>query len=759
MLFYKGGLKKQSKLTPPLNKQLQEWVSFRNLKPAHGVLDNPTAEEWSVKTENIIKDCLIVFSSILSITKFETTLLLKEFKNLEISIPLIYDNNIFVIKNISSKKRIWKLKGQLVSLVDAKEFTVDLLENNIFSIEGFESTEKYPYHSFLSNKKEHVLQHNIPIRQTDTFVGRDTELTELKEWIDDEDSRACLIYGDGGYGKTTLVLEFFNKMLEGKFDFQKNPPLIITYYTAKKTKWSEDGLIYLSTTNLAMDECIRELMRCFYPALPKEWYSIRGNKIIDKAKGVLVDNRYERDDILFIIDNTETLASTQEDIKELNDFFNLIRKKLGRVIITSRRRESFEAKLLQIKGLTNAESIRLLKALAKVYNAQSINQAGDRTLQNIAEQLMNKPLLLEALVKYIAHANLGIEKAMDRIFKMSNEQLLEFLYEDAWSRMNNFQKEVFYVMIHLESPLDEKIIGEICQEIRILYSEFIEALVETHFTIEAEYVDTYTLQLIQLAEKFFFLQFQKLDSEKQKNYKEIAKKIDKLAKEIKKVEEEYRTDRVAEAFRSDFAKSAKNSADKGNIKEALELYRLAIEDDPLNSALHDKYSWFLLNRTQEFEYAKKLSIRAIELNDSNCDATVGLALVYYRLDDIENGDKYIDKSNKLGRRLSFCLLRKGIARYHKAKKQYQSIPRIQELYDTESLLSFIKLIDAPIELLDKALNFLEASELKNNKISGYDKKDLKDTSRNLIMTKSLLRTLRTERTKGVSKLRGFGIEL
>jgi len=730
--FLLGWFEETKTVSPSLDKQLRKWIEFRNKKPAHGVLDKPTAEEWSIKTENIIKDCLIVFNSIIpSIDKAERFKFSKEFKNLEITVPLIYDNNVFTIQHIVSKKGIWKLKGQVLSLVDAKEFTIDLSNNNIFSTQGLESTEKYPYISFINNNEEHILQHNIPIRQTDIFVGRESELKEINDWMNDEDSRACSIYGDGGYGKTTLVLEFFNKMIESEFDFEKNPPLIISYYTAKKTRWNEDGLLYLPNTNLAMDECIRELMRCFYPILPKAWYSITGSKIIDKAKSVLVDNKYERDDILFIIDNTETLASTQTEIKELNTFFNLIRKKLGRIIITSRRRESFEAKQLQIQGLSDTECISLLKELGKVYKANSINQSGDRSLQKISKQLMNKPLLLEALVKYIAHSNLGIDRAIKKIFNMSNEQLLEFLYEDAWLRMNDLQKEVFYVMIYLQSPLDENSIGKICQEIQIQYSEFLEALEETHFAIEVEYSQSYTLQLIDLAQKFFLLQFQKLTLKEKDNFKRIAQKVDKYSIERQKIENEYKTDRVAEAFRSEFAKSARIFADKGDNDKAFGMYELALEDDPLNSALHDKFSWFLLNRTQEFDYAKILSEKAVKLNTNNIDATVGLALVYYRLGEIEHGDKYIDKAQKLGRSLSFCLLRKGIARYHKAKKS--------------------NIFEEQVELLENTLKLLKNSEIKNANACGYDRKNLDDTTHYLNLSRRLLTNIRSENTREINQ--------
>jgi len=39
-------------------------------------------------------------------------------------------------------------------------------------------------------------------------------MSELEEWWNDLDFRTCLVFGDGGIGKTTLVLEFLHRLLE-----------------------------------------------------------------------------------------------------------------------------------------------------------------------------------------------------------------------------------------------------------------------------------------------------------------------------------------------------------------------------------------------------------------------------------------------------------------------------------------------------------------------------------------------------------------
>ncbi|HHB0583170.1 TPA: type IV pilus biogenesis/stability protein PilW, partial [Escherichia coli] len=152
-----------------------------------------------------------------------------------------------------------------------------------------------------------------------------------------------------------------------------------------------------------------------------------------------------------------------------------------------------------------------------------------------------------------------------------------------------------------------------------------------------------------------------------------------------KIEQEYREDRVSEAFRSEFSKVAKVAVDNHDYAKALEYYKFAIEDDPFNSALHDRFSWFLSNKMNDLPEALKYALKAIELNNENCDALVNVALIHYRQNNIPEGDKYIDKAESLGRAKSFCLLRKAIARYHLISKDISKDEKNLILNEVERL--------------------------------------------------------------------------
>jgi len=705
--FLLGWFERHKQLSEPLSKKLMAWVEFRNKRPGHGVVDKPTEEYWVKKTKEIITDCLNVFSNILPKVSVEQQFEpLKHHDNHRVSTPLISNNQPIVILGVTVRQGIWKLKAQILSKLNAEEFTTNLPEDNIFNSSSVKSLGPYELKEIISHHSSSSIFHNVPIRQTDTFEGRKGELTLLKEWMDDQDSRFCLVYGDGGYGKTTLVLEMLNQLLESQLDFEQPLPTIISYHTAKTTRWTENGLIHLTGVTPLMDECVRDLARLFIPVLDKTWYSASGRSLIDKIVTILSKDKFTRNDVLLVIDNTETLATTPSEVQELGAFFKMLGKLVGRVIITSRRREFIEATPVLVEGLSDEEGISLMKRLAVEFDAKPITQAGESKLSKVSKQLMHKPILLEALVKFISRSKKGIDDAIESLYTKTSEDLLEFLYEDAWARLNDQQKKVFYVLINLTSPLNQTTVSKACAEIGIQHTAFQFALSETHFSVLTDYGRMYTLEFVDLAKRFFEQQFSKLDKSDKEKIKVLASSIDQYDAERQRIDKEYQADRIAEAFRSEYARAAKVYADNGDVKNAVEMYELAIEDDPVNSALHDRFSWFLLNKANDHLYAKKMSIKAVELDTNNCDANVGLALACYRLNQLDEGDQYIDRAKKLGRTASFCLLRKAIARYHYAKSF--SVP------------------ETKIEYLTLALALLEQAEKYNRGTGGYDAKNNQD---------------------------------
>lgn len=683
-----GWFEKNGDSNQPLAQDLTAWIEFRNKKPAHGVLDKNDAAIWSEKLYRLALRSLAVLGSALPKSNDNGTLLMEiGDSNFVIDTPLIHGSNPIVINKITARKGIWKLHAQQLDWNAAVELTQDLSEKTIFATENSSEPTHFQFRevSLPSGKKSTF--HNIPVRQTNIFEGRRKELQALEEWMNEtEDSRSCLIYGDGGFGKTTLTLEFLNRLLEGEIEVTSNFPSMISYYTAKMTRWTDEGIVHFKGISDAMEDCIRELLYCFYPVLGKDWYKITGLPLIDKVAGEVAAQGFGRDDILLILDNTETLATSPSEVEDLAEFLKRVSKKIGRVIITSRRREFLPATPIQIRALPEDEAVRLMIRLGREYKATAVNQAGEARLRKVCNSLSSKPLLIDTLVKYIARSSVGIDDALEKILRKTNDELLEFLYQDAWLRMSELQRQVFLVLVVVANPIDGHCVGDACQEVGIQHVEFQASLDETYFATLTDYGGGYDLEIVDLAKQFFRQQLKKLSTEERDRITRFASKVDKQALKRQQIDREYISDRVADAFRSQYAKAAKIASEKGDLPLAKESFELALLEEPMNAALRDRYAWFLLNRLQQPIEARPYAEKATELDPRNADASLTLGLICYRLGDIKAGDEAINLARIKGKSESLCYLRMGIARYHQAKKAPYSRDAISNLKDAEILI-------------------------------------------------------------------------
>ena len=441
-------------------------------------------------------------------------------------------------------------------------------------------------------------------------------------------------------------------------------------------------------------------MPCLYPVLGKDYYKLTGTALVDRVASEFNQQGFKRNDILLVLDNTETLATSPTEVEGFSTFLKQIGKRLGRVLITSRRREFVAFEPLQISALSDEECTSLMRRLAYEYNATAIKQAGEATLRRAANQLANKPLLVDTLVKYLARSPVGINQAIEQVFRKTNDQLLEFLYNDAWLRINELQQDVFLVLVSATVPLNSSCVADACVLVGIQHVEFQKALDETYFATVTDYGDRYDLQIVELAGRFFQQQLQKRRDTHLRRIKDFALKVDAQATRRHRVEQAYKQDRVAEAFRSQFAMAAKIATEQGDLRTAKDNFKLALEEEPMNAALHDRFAWFLLNRCQRPRDAREFAEQAVKLDPYNADASLTLSLCWYRLGELAKGDEEIEAALRKGKPQALCMLRMGIARYHAVKR----LPYGKEA--PELLKQGVYFVSQAIKLIDPEDRFI-----------------------------------------------------
>lgn len=646
------------------------WVSFRNKKPAHGVLSKADIDEWAPKLAQLLRRSLECFGDALpTVVDGDSLKVVIGSSLMTLKTPLLRDGTPIVVTSVAARKGIWKLEGQPLSWMKSDAFTVDLPSDSVFEELESNFPSNFSVVELEFENQRHSVFSNVPVRQTSTFEGRSKELGTLTEWMNEpEESKFCLIFGDGGIGKTTLTLEFLNRILDSDEVLKARPPSVISYYSAKMTRWSDQGVVHLQGISDAMEDCVRELLYCLFPVLNKDYFKLSGTALIDRVASEFNQQGFKRSDILLVLDNTETLATSPAEVENFSVFLKQIGKRLGRVLITSRRREFVAFEPLQISALSDAESASLMRRLAGEYNAVAIKQAGEATLRKAAKQLSNKPLLIDTLVKYLARSSMSIDQAIEQVFRKTNDQLLEFLYEDAWLRINELQQDVFLVLVSATVPLNSLCVADACALVGLQHVEFQKGLDETYFATVTDYGDRYELQIVDLAGRFFQKQLTKRGDADRRRIGDYARKVDAQAAGRHRIDQRYRQDRVAEAFRSQYAKAAKIATEQGDLKAAEENFKWALDEEPMNAALHDRFAWFLLNRCQRPDNAREQAEKAVKLDPHNADASLTLALCLYRLGDLSGGDEQINAARQKGKSDGLCALRMAIARYHAVKK-------------------------------------------------------------------------------------------
>ncbi|MBR9799000.1 type IV pilus biogenesis/stability protein PilW [Cobetia amphilecti] len=684
--FYNGWFESRNGEKPLCNR-VSDWVEFRNERHAHGVIDDSLTKIWSDITISIIESSLEVFEIFMDrvIDDDGKITLDHALNNIRISTPLVLENKAIIFQKLVETKGFWYFKVYVVSDLESSSFNLQLSPDNPLIGNGQVSNSRFRLSEVKVGDDSVTVYNNIPSRQTPIFEGRNIEKEKLINWFDENQQRACLVFGDGGVGKTTLVLEFFNSWLDGEIEIPKPIPEIVCFYSAKMTEWNDSGLKYLRGSPEALDQCLRELMHCIESSLSKKWYTTSGDRLVDKVESELLKNKFTKNDVLLIIDNTETFVNSTSDLHAFTDQLKKISHKIGRVLLTSRRREQLAFEPIPLSELSEEESISLIKRLANQYYAIPLSQAGDARLRKVSRQLFNKPLLIDALVKHIARSGCGIDEALDNLYMKTNDDLLEFLYEDAWARMSISQQYMFMVLTLITYPVNDFTVARACQLIKIPIEEFHVSLNEAYFCNVTDFGSTYDVHIVNFARDFFKKKSEELNCEDKKEIENFAADIDEKAIEKDRVDNEYRVDRVEEAFRTQAAKSAKIEADKGHYDDADIYYQLAVSEDPLNASLYDRYAWFLLHKKVDINAASENSKKSLELNPNNCDALMTAALIEYRRGRLKAGDFYISESIKMGKSESLGSLRMGIARYHSAKKANDEIVA-EKLISESSLL-------------------------------------------------------------------------
>lgn len=478
------------------------------------------------------------------------------------------------------------------------------------------------------NSQINQVMHNLPVPDFDEtgFIGRTKDVEDVKQLI--FSNKVVSVLGDGGIGKTALAIKVAYDIVDMG---DRCPFELIIWTTAKTTMLTAKGIEDIYTTITDYTGLIDSISDKLDEQISKEENKLESIlEYLDLFK------------TLIIIDNLETIHS-----ESVRDFIRKAQVKCN-ILITSRiglGELEYPRKLL---GLTESESSKLIREIARIRNSEVLMKLPQTTLVDISTKLYFNPLALKWFVNTV---EMGISPAevlnnKDDLLNFCLTNVYEKISDGAVAILNTIRAsrrklttgEIIYLSTF--EPLDvRKYLIELfkttlvsreikdannIEEVQYYISDFAKDFLAKFYQIEPEYIKLLTKKLKQL----------------EGNLKEIGKYTKYNIFALNAISYENANQRIAAKFlhdaltfskKGDFEKAlqktqeAKNidpsfsevyrvsafiKATQGDILSAEEDYQLGLEISPNNLRLLYYYSHFLLfsldDSSKALEYAEKV---------------------------------------------------------------------------------------------------------------------------------------------------------
>jgi len=254
--------------------------------------------------------------------------------------------------------------------------------------------------------------------------------------------------------------------------------------------------------------------------------------------------------------------------------------------------------------------------------------------------------------------------------------------------MSRRQQKVFLALSRPElgNPVDGQIIGFACSENGLSLVDWDDAFEQTRFGAVRNYGSYQDLQIDIGAYEFLQSKFNDLATEEMEEISQQALKLVRRYKEILKTKGFELSDRRVEAFRTSEAKVAYLKVRKGDFEDAVLWFEEAVKRDPANSALWDRFAWYLMVNGYDLDRAFECSKQACVLSTEDSEAHFTAGMVAARLGRINQADELLTRAASLGKEVHLCLLQRARARLDRAHHVLKKDIDHKELGEAHSLI-------------------------------------------------------------------------
>ncbi len=450
---------------------------------------------------------------------------------------------------------------------------------------------------------------NLPAADYDLdggFVGRKTEIKDVKHRLYSDLDRIFTILGAGGVGKTALALEVAKSILEDS----KNPFKAVIWFSAKDERLTDIEIIQIESHIKDIDQLISDILEVLDKTAFENYH--QGNVPIEHYINFLYE-KFMKEKILLVIDNLESILSKEPLIKFIEDV-------PCKVLITSRIGLGKLERQIPLKELREEDSINMFKQVVRAKEINDLIQLKDENIAELVNKVNRYPLAMKwAIGQYLFGKE--INEAFQGIFE-GESLIAQFSFDNIFSLFNEKEKIVLYSITIMKEPVSREMIKFLTElndeDLDLAIRKLIRAsfifltelntkyslLSLTSGFINQKLNENETLRVILQDRRFRLLELMEGENKLRSNHYSLIESLG-----ITSMEEKIAFEHIKQA--------KEVSLIKKNYGEATKLFDTALIFAPKLGYLYEEYSKFAFYRIKDTEKALDLANKSVLYEPEN----------------------------------------------------------------------------------------------------------------------------------------------
>lgn len=454
---------------------------------------------------------------------------------------------------------------------------------------------------------------NLPSHDYVEFIGREHQVKEVIDAIENPRFPIVSIDGIGGVGKSTLAVECADQLSKtGRFD-------AIIWLCAKKEKLTSEGIEPIENSFTNLEDLFGAVLKAFGETdILKYNFETQKTKVLD----ILLQNT----SCLLIIDNLETIEDSNLKSFIINDV-----PQSTKTLITSRERLGELEKVVLLKEFSLEETEKYIRSQLKYRDYEGL--VSPELIKKLHSDTGGIPLALKIAIPWIIDGKFSSETLGEKVFTKS--QVTQFCFEKTFNDFLDEDARMLFLILSI-TPSD---ISEAALR-------FISELNEEKFTAGINKLTKYSLVSNQ-SEKgeivFSMLPLTQLFGRRmiEEKFKEIKKKVNEQYPKFLSMTSDERLS-TKEAMAINKAEEAMRLYREGNDMKAEACFRDAMNYDKNNDYVLYLYAIFCKER-QNYGQAEENIRRAINSKKENPRYWVEYSNISELWGDFKKAEKILEE--------------------------------------------------------------------------------------------------------------------